>query len=125
MANKNSNRVNNEEGYWQVIGSGYAVGDGDFQYVDINGIVDSGSYVLYLSADIVEAYYSEVPGADYSGDDKGMIFPCSAMLPDLILGFEDYDAVIPGPYLNLTHASEEDCKWSTVSLSNDNLTNLW
>jgi hypothetical protein len=45
-------------------------------------------------------------------------------LPSLTLRLGTYDAVIPGTYLNANPAGGT-CKWSTVSLSNDRLADLF
>jgi aspergillopepsin I len=42
-----------------------------------------------------------------SEDDIGYTFPCSATLPDLTLGINDYLAVVPGEYINYSLASSE------------------
>ena len=127
LANKNSNRVDNSTGLWKIVSSGYAVGNGPFQSIDFVAIADTGSFPLLLDDDIVNAYYAAVTGAFESAADGGFIFPCTATLPDLTLGIGEHDAVIPGPYMNAfpTADLQQDCKWSTVSLSNDNLADLW
>jgi aspergillopepsin I len=127
LANKNSNRVDNSSGLWQIVSSGYAVGNGPFQYIDFVAIADTGSFPLLLDDDIVNAYYAAVTGAFESAADGGFIFPCTAVLPDLTLIIGEYDAVIPGPYMNAfpTGDLQQGCKWSTISLSNDNLADLW
>jgi aspergillopepsin I len=125
LANKNSNRVTNGNGMWQIVASGYTVGDGGFQNLDIAVFPDTATWLVFLDDDIVDDYYSEVPGATYETDDAGYVFPCSTILPSLTFTFGDYNAVIPGPYLNACTALEDGCKWSTVSLSNDSLADLW
>jgi hypothetical protein len=127
LANKNFNRVDNSAGLWKIVSSGYAIGNGPFQYLDFVAIADTGSFPLLLDDDIVNAYYAAVPSAVYSAADGGFIFPCSATLPDLTLIIGEYDAVIPGPYINAypTADLQQGCKWCTVSLSNDNLADLW
>jgi Eukaryotic aspartyl protease len=125
LANKNSNRVISGDGMWQVVASGYTIGGGEFQQVDIEVFPDTGTWLVFLDEDIVDDYYSEVPGATYETDDAGYVFPCTTVLPSLAIRFGAYDAVIPGPYLNACPAIEDDCKWSTVSLSNDSLADLW
>jgi aspergillopepsin I len=125
LANKNSNRVTDGNSMWQIVASGYTVGDGEFQDSEIAVFPDTGTWLVFLDEDIVDAYYSEVPEATYEADDAGYVFPCSTVLPSLTFTFEGYDAVIPGPYLNACTAIEDGCQWSTVSLSNDRLANLW
>jgi aspergillopepsin I len=124
LANKNSNRVTSGNGAWQIVASGYTIGDGEFQELDIDVFPDTGTWLVFLDDDIVDDYYSEVPGATYETDDAGYVFPCSTVLPSLTFTFGVYDAVIPGPYLNASTALEDGCKWSTVSLLNDSLADL-
>ena len=123
LANKNSNRVNNSAGLWQIGSSGYAVGNGPSQYIDFDAIVDTSFPFVFLDDNIVNAYYAAVTGANVS---SGVwVFPCSATLPDLTLIIGGYDAVIHGPYMNAYGDAAQDCKWSTISLSNNNLAYLW
>jgi aspergillopepsin I len=110
---------------WQIVASGYTIGGGEFQDLEIDVFPDTGTWLVLLDEDIVDDYYSEVDGATYEMADAGYVFPCSTILPSLTITFGDYDAVIPGLYLNATTAIENDCKWSTVSLSNDSLADLW
>jgi Eukaryotic aspartyl protease len=42
-----------------------------------------------------------------SKDQGGYIFPCSATLPDLTLGIDDYLAVVPGEYINYSQRGSE------------------
>jgi aspergillopepsin I len=111
------NRVANGNGEWQIVASGYTIGGGEFQDLEIAVIPDTGTWLVFLDEDIVDDYYSEVPDATYETDDAGYVFPCSTVLPSLTFTFGNYDAVIPGPYLNASTAIEDGCKWSTVSLS--------
>ena len=103
------------------------MGTGPFQYIDFIAIVDTGSFPLLLDDDIVNAYYATVPGAAFSAADGGFIFPCTAILPPLTLIIGEYDAVIPGPYMNAhpTADVQQGCKRSTVPLLHDNLADLW
>jgi aspergillopepsin I len=124
LANKNSNRVNNANGFWEFTGAGYAVGSGQLQSTSIDAIADTGTTLLLLDDDIVSAYYAKVSGASYDNSQGGYVFPCTATLPSFTLKIGSYDAVIPGTYMNYAPATGT-CKWSTVSLSNDRLTDLW
>jgi aspergillopepsin I len=48
---------------------------------------------------VVTAYYKQVGGA-VNGNTYGYVFPCSATLPDLVIGISTYKATVPGSYLN-------------------------
>lgn len=49
----------------------------------------------------MEAYYNEVDGAQYDNRQGGYTFSCDAELPDFYVGIGDYQAKVPGPYINL------------------------
>jgi hypothetical protein len=123
LANKNSNSVDTN-GQWEFTYSGYAVGDGQIQAIASDAVMDTGASLLYLDELIVNAYYAQVPDAMLNPSLHAWIFPCSAALPDLTLQIGGYNAVIPGSYMNSYPVTLEG-KWSTVSLSNDRLANLF
>jgi Eukaryotic aspartyl protease len=87
-------------GFWQFGGNGYAIGTGAFVTLAVTGIIDTGTTLLYLPQEVVTAYYKQVSGAVYNNTDGGYVFPCSATLPDLVLGISTYKATVPGDYLN-------------------------
>lgn len=49
-----------------------------------------------MQKEVVDTYYSKVPGVRYSSVDEGFILPCNARLPTLEILIEDYIAFIPG-----------------------------
>jgi aspergillopepsin I len=87
-------------GFWEFSGNGYAIGKGGFVTLAIDAIVDTGTTLLYLPQNVVTAYYAQVSGATNSAAEGGYVFPCSAALPDLVLGIAGYKATVPGNYLN-------------------------
>jgi hypothetical protein len=109
LANKNSNRVTDEDGVWEFIYSGYAV--------------DTGTSLLYLDELIVNAYYAQVPGATLDPTLYAWTIPCSASLPSLTLTIGSYNAVIPGTYMNSSPTSTGG-KWLSVFLLNDRVADL-
>ena len=92
--------VDSSQGFWEFTGTGYAVGDGQFQSSSIDAIADTGTTLILIEDAIVEAYYNEVDGAQYESSQGGYTFDCSATLPDFTLGIGDYEAVVPGDYIN-------------------------
>jgi Eukaryotic aspartyl protease len=124
LANKISNRLADQSGLWNFIYAGYTVGNGQFQALPELASMDTGTDYLYLNDMLVSAYYGQVLGATLDPTLNLWTFPCSAALPSLSLRFGSWDAVVPGYYLNAS-AISADCKWSTVSLSNDRLANLF
>jgi aspergillopepsin I len=110
--------IDNSNGFWEFTGTGYQVGDGDFQDASIDAIADTGTTLLLLDDDIVSAYYDEVQGAKYDNSQGGYTFPCSATLPDFALGISDYQAVIPGSFMNFSPVSDgSSSKWNANFIS--------
>jgi Eukaryotic aspartyl protease len=124
LANKISNMLADQSGEWNFTYDGYAVGNGQFQALSETATMDTGTDYLYLNDILVSAYYEQVPGATLSPNLNVWTFPCSAALPSLTLTIGGWGAVVPGPYLNAS-AISTDSMWSTVSLSNDRLANLF
>lgn len=98
--------VNTGNGFWEFTSSGYAVGSGAFTSSSIDAIADTGTTLIYAPNAVVKAYYSKVSGSQNSGTYGGYVFPCSATLPNLVLGVGSYHSVVPGKYLN--YAPVED-----------------
>lgn len=92
--------MDDTDGYWMFTASGYQVGDNAFTTEAITGIADTGTTLLMLPADIVEAYYAQINGSSYDTVNSGYIFPCDVTPPDFILGIEEGRIVIPGSYIN-------------------------
>lgn len=58
--------------------------------------LDTGTSLLLVPNDIVEAYYSQVQGAQNSAQLGGYVFNCNTQLPSFTVAIEGYKAVIPG-----------------------------
>ncbi|KAK8141663.1 Type I transmembrane sorting receptor [Beauveria asiatica] len=69
----------NDYGWWLWTASGYAVGNGDFVELDMQGIVDTGNPSLTVPGDAFSAYTDVIPNYSKS-------FDCSTTLPDLYIG---------------------------------------
>ena len=99
--------ANNSQGFWGVTSTSYGVGDSsNMTTKSIEAIVDTGTSLLLVPQDVLDAYYGQVKGAKNSKSDQGYIFPCQATLPDFIIGLGEYDAVIPGAAVNNTAVSD-------------------
>jgi aspergillopepsin I len=94
--------IDTSNGFWEFTSTGYAVGGNDsFQQQNIQAIADTGTTLLMIEESIVDAYYAQVNGAKYNARQGGYVFPCSANLPDFYVGIGDYQARVPGAYINL------------------------
>jgi aspergillopepsin I len=88
--------------------------------------MDTGTALIYLDDSLVSAYWAQVTGAAPDPTQEAYVFPCtmSSVLPPLTLSIGNYNAVIPGTYLN-SFALGNGSKWSTIFLSNDRLADLF
>lgn len=95
--------VDNSQGFWGFTSTGFQVGNGTFQPTSIAGIADTGTTLLLLSDDVVNAYYSQVAGAKEDANAGGVTVPCDASLPDLTFGITADGAgiTIPGALMNM------------------------
>lgn len=90
--------VDNSQGWWQIQSGSFAVGGTQH---DCNGcnptIVDTGTSLLILDDQIVQAYYSQIPGATFSRNAGGYIYSCSITPPDFGMAIgTGYTATIKG-----------------------------
>lgn len=70
------------------------------------GIADTGSSLLLLDDDIVNAYWAQV--SNKSSDDQGILFPCDTTLPDFQIELgEGYNATIAGSLINYAPATDK------------------
>lgn len=93
--------IDNSQGFWEFTGTGYSVGDGDFNESSIDAIADTGTTLLLMDDDIVSDYYSQVDGAQNDSQQGGYVFDCSTQLPDFTLGIGDGKSTIPGSLMSL------------------------
>ncbi|KAI9726246.1 MAG: Type I transmembrane sorting receptor [Cirrosporium novae-zelandiae] len=101
--------VIDSDGYWGFTNTGYAIGSGTYSTVSEYSIVDTGTTLIYVSDTIVNAYYKKVTGSEYDRSEEAYVFPCSADLPDLVLGFGTYKSTVPGEYLNYASLGSGYC----------------
>ncbi len=74
-----------------------------------NEIIDTGTSILLMRQDVVEAYYSQVPGARMDSQQGGFVYPCDVNLPDFgIMITESYTAKIEGKLMTFNNMGK--CK---------------
>jgi hypothetical protein len=105
--------------WWEFAITGYRIGPETIPGKPYSGyitqpfkaIADTGTSLLLLSQDIVDAYWRKVPGSHYDQDWAAIVFPCSLVstLPDLILGIGLYKGVVPGRYMNYGYVDDTLC----------------
>ena len=89
-------------GFWEFNAGGFAIGNGETNATTIDAVADTGSSVMYLPEDIVDAYYSQVNGAQYQEEMAGWAFACNAKLPDFSLVIGEHKATVPGSFINFS-----------------------
>lgn len=96
--------VNASNGYWQFPSTQFAVGDKPVQAIKEvpTAIADTGTSLLMVSPEVVEAYYAKVNGSVSASGAGGYIYPCKSELPDLSIAAGGTMAVIPGSMLNFS-----------------------
>jgi aspergillopepsin I len=90
--------VDDSQGFW-----GFTA---DINGESVSGIADTGTTLALLPDSVVEAYYSNVNGAQNDQQQGGYVFPCDASLPDLTFSPGSASITIPGQYLNYAPADE-------------------
>lgn len=98
--------VDNSQGFWEFTATGYAVGSGKLNRNSIDGIADTGTTLLLLDDDVVNAYYANVRSAEYDNQQEGVVFDCDEDLPSFSFGVGGSTITIPGNLLNLTPLEE-------------------
>ncbi|MCJ1397104.1 Type I transmembrane sorting receptor [Xylographa trunciseda] len=102
--------VDNSQGFWGVTSSSYGIGSSsNMAQKSINAIVDTGTTLLLVPQDVLDAYYKQVKGSKNSQADGGYIFPCDATLPDFYIGLGNYTAMVPASAINTGPADGKNC----------------
>lgn len=95
--------VDSSNGYWQFDSPLFAVGSGSLQTLTgsvTTAIADTGTSLMLVPSQMLEAYYGNVPNAQLSSSVGGYVYPCKEDLPNLIVALGDkYQATIPGKML--------------------------
>ena len=101
--------LNTNGGFWQFSAGGYAIGSGSKVSKTYSCVADTGTSLLLLPSDIVNAYYKQVKGAVYSNYQGGWVFSCNTKLPTFtaIIGGKPF--VVPGSYMNYANLGSNMC----------------
>jgi hypothetical protein len=95
---------------WKVSLTGYQVGStGNYTTRTWSGIVDTGTTLLLVPQDMVEAYYALVRGAGYDDYQGMVVMPCQTVLPDFQFGIDTFRGHVPGHYMNYGLLNETHC----------------
>lgn len=72
-------------------------------------MADTGTSLLLLPSDVVNAYYKQVKGAVYSDYQGGWVFSCNAKLPTFTAVIGGKPFVVPGSYMNYANLGNNMC----------------
>jgi hypothetical protein len=101
--------ADNSSGYWGFTATSYQIGSGAQNSTLISGIVDTGTTLMYLPLEVVQAYYAAVPNATNSSSAGGMVFPCGAAIPDFTFSVEFNALTVPAQYLSYEPVGDGTC----------------
>jgi hypothetical protein len=97
------------QGFWGFSASAYSIGSGSSVRASIDGILDTGTTLMYVDSAIARSYYSKVSGAQNDDSQGGYIFPCTATLPDFSITVGGVKQVVPGKYINYSPVGDGTC----------------
>ncbi|KAF1923241.1 Asp-domain-containing protein [Didymella exigua CBS 183.55] len=97
--------VDSSNGFWGFSASGYKIGTSTAVSRSIDGIVDTGTTLIYVDTAIVNAYYAKVSGATNDSTQGGFVFPCSATLPNFAITVGGVLQTVPGKFINYSPVS--------------------
>ncbi|KAI4725999.1 acid protease [Aureobasidium sp. EXF-10728] len=103
--------INADSGFWQFDSNCYSVGGQTFNRTNATpAIADTGTSLLLLDPEVVQAYYSKVPSANYDSTTGGYTYDCSEKLPDFAVAVGDnYMANIPGSGITFSPVTSKTC----------------
>lgn len=104
------------QGFWQFQASGFAVGTGG-QPTNLahQAIADTGTTLMLMPDEAVQAYYAKVPSAQNNAQVGGFVFDCTETLPSFTAIINGYQAVVPGDIIKFapvdgnTIATSQSC----------------
>ena len=100
--------VDDSQGFWGFTANGYTVGSTTSR-TSISAIADTGTTLVYVDDSIVDAYYSQVDGAQNDSQAGGITFPCDSQLPDFSILVNGVKQTIPGKYINFAPNGDGTC----------------
>ncbi|KAK0670115.1 penicillopepsin [Cercophora samala] len=117
-----------EEGFWKFSTSGYSIGNEQSRLTDIPesyAIADTGTTLMLLNQEVVDRYYSKVPGSKLLPHLGGVTFPCNANLPDLFLDVGGvYRARIRGADINFAKLKGDTLCYGGIQATTSS-TQIW
>ena len=103
--------VDSSQGFWTFSPTSYSIGkeSGSADASALTGIADTGTTLMLVDDAVVEEYYGQIKSAENSAQNGGYSFDCDEDLPDFTLTIGDYDAVVPGSFINYAANGDGTC----------------
>lgn len=103
--------VDNSRGYWMLESNSYSINGETQQCSQCSPLIaDTGTSLLLLDEDVVEAYYGQVQSAQYDNQQGLFVYSCDDTLPDFGLAIgSDYTAVLKGSLMNFAEVGNGQC----------------
>lgn len=104
-------KIDKSGGWWQFPSESVTIGGQTQQCGTCSpAIADTGTSLLLLDDDVVEAYYKQVDGAQIDASQGGYVFPCNANLPEFGVAIgSDYTATLEGKELTYAEVGDGSC----------------
>lgn len=96
--------VDSSNGFWEFPSTVFVVGNGPEQGIKTapSAIADTGTTLMLVSPEVVNAYYAQVNGAVLANGAGGYIYPCATELPSLAVAVDNVKVVMPGAMMNFS-----------------------
>lgn len=114
--------VDSSRGFWEFDSASATINNKAVQINNGKAIADTGTSLMLVTDDLLQAYWGEVKGATLNEEVGGVIFPCNTQLPDLQIAVGDKSANVAGANFNFAEVgadsqSGESCECSSNTLS--------
>ncbi|KAK2598461.1 hypothetical protein N8I77_011875 [Diaporthe amygdali] len=106
--------VNASQGFWAFNSEGFTVGNGQAQDFPHQAIADTGTTLMLVADEMVEAYYAQVPSAQNNAQIGGFVFDCNATLPSLTANIGGFQVAIPGSIIRFAPADTDSFDTATA-----------
>ncbi|KAI1260073.1 eukaryotic aspartyl protease [Xylariaceae sp. FL1019] len=104
--------IDNSQGFWMFDSASYSLNGTTSTISGNKAIADTGTTLMLVSDEVVDALYKEIPGATYDSTQQGYIFPTSVTaddLPDFTIAVGDTQFTIQKE--SLAFALADDSHW--------------
>ncbi|KAF2858862.1 acid protease [Piedraia hortae CBS 480.64] len=102
--------IDDSKGWWMFESKSYSIGGQTQQCQSCHqAIADTGTSLMLVDQEMVDAYYKQVPGAQMDENEGGYVYDCSAKLPDFGVAIGDYMAIIPGKDITYGQSGDNKC----------------